>query len=176
MTTPPFHRPTIVAALESQRSRLLAHCDAPGAELALRYAPESWTVGQVLAHLADVEFINYWRFCRAVAEPGSNVEAFDQDAWGRVFDYAARPIEATRGMIAGMRGAFLLAAKTLPDSVLKNACLHPEKGRMSGEEWLALQVAHTDHHLGQIDAARARTPWKPVLTSDSWKYGAKPGR
>lgn len=169
-----FDRPRVVEMLDSQRTRVLAHCDAPATELTRTYAPNSWTVAQVLAHLADVEFVNYWRFCRAVAEPGSNVEAFDQDAWDRVFDYTLRPIAVTRAMFAGMRGAFVLAARSLPETALKNVCLHPEKGRMSGEDWLALQVAHTEHHLGQIEAARAQTPWNAVLTSESWKYGAKP--
>lgn len=172
----PFDRTEVTSRLAAQLERLLDHCDAPAADLELRYAPGSWSVREVIAHLADVEFINYWRFCRAVAEPGSTVEAFDQDAWGKVFDYAKRPISVSRAMLAGMRGAFLGAASSLPDATLENACLHPEKGRMSGAAWLHLMVAHTEHHLTQIEAARSKSTWKPTLTADSWRYGAKPGK
>jgi uncharacterized damage-inducible protein DinB len=167
-------RSTAIAELERQLTQLVAHCAAPDAELERRYAPGKWSARQLLAHLADVEFINYWRFCRAVAEPGSTVESFDEARWERVLDYASRPVAVSRAMIAGMRAALLHHAKTLSDATLANACTHPEKGRMSGFEWLTLMVAHTEHHLGQIAAAREARTWSPTLTPDSWKYGAKP--
>ncbi len=169
-----WNREEIVTRLASQLERLLAHASAPAAELERTYGPGKWSARQVLAHVADVEFINYWRFCRAVAEPGSSVEAFEENDWEKTFDYAKRPVEISRELIRGPRLAFLHAAKTLPDAVLANACLHPQKGQMSGHAWLALQVAHTEHHLGQIEAAREQRKWEPVLTADSWKYGAKP--
>lgn len=167
-------RDAIVRRLADNQTRVLERMGLPESDLERRYAPDKWTVRMLLAHLADVEFINYWRLCRALAEPGSSVEPFDQDRWERELDYAHRSAAVLRGLFAGPRAAAIELARTLPEATLRNACLHPEKGRMSGEDWLLLSLSHSEHHLGQIDAAVAGRPWSPNLPPDAWRFGAAP--
>ncbi len=79
-------------SLRNSRDAVLAQFDAPAADLAKSYGPGKWTVHQILLHLADGEAVLLWRVCRAIAESGSTVEGFDQDAWVARLDYANRPL------------------------------------------------------------------------------------
>lgn len=140
------------------------------------YRTGGWTTREILAHLADVEFINLWRFCRAVTVDGGPVDLFDEDQWARELPYAERPLEVSRALFEGARRTLLHHAATLPDEVLTRAgAVHAEKGRLSPWAWAELMVGHTRHHLGQLEAIRTGEPWTPVVTADSWKYtGGRP--
>jgi hypothetical protein len=166
-------RNEIVSALEKNRDRVAAQFAAPQAELAKSYAQGKWTGRQILAHLADCEFINLWRFLRAVAEPGSNVEVFEENDWAARLDYAKRPVEISRDFFLAARGMLVHHVRSLPEDRLAGTCRHPEKGEMDGWRWARLTVGHCDHHLGQIEAARAGRPWVRVGNPDDKLYGAK---
>lgn len=56
-------------------ARLLAHADP-----AATYAPGKWTVGQVLAHVADTERVFAFRMLW-FARGGEALPGFDQDSW-----------------------------------------------------------------------------------------------
>ncbi|MBL8768397.1 MAG: DinB family protein [Planctomycetes bacterium] len=169
-----MQRQTIVRHLRANRDRILRATDLPESAFGRTYGPGKWSVRQLLAHLADTEFIGLWRFCRAVAEPGATVESFDEPRWASGLGYDSRPTRGAIDLFASSRATLLHYAETLDDARLANACRHPEKGLMTGWDWLALIPAHADHHVGQIEAAAAGTPWQPQLTADSWKYGAGP--
>lgn len=167
-----MQRQTLVAHLRSNRDRILRSTALPEPAFERTYGIGKWSIRQVLAHLADTEFIGLWRFCRAVAEPGSTVEAFDEPRWASALEYAKRPARGAIDLFASARATLLHYAETLEDDRLAHACSHPEKGPMTGWDWLALIPAHADHHASQIEAAAAGTPWEPRVTADSWKYGA----
>ena len=63
--------------------------------------------------------------------------------------------------------------KAMPEDRLLTPCKHPEKGDLVGWRWAKLTIGHCDHHLGQIDAARAGKPWVRVTSADDKLYGAK---
>jgi hypothetical protein len=168
-----MNRNEIVEALEGNRDRVASQFSAPAAELGKTYAPGKWTVREILAHVADCEFINLWRFLRAVAEPGSSVEAFEENDWAKNLDYGGRPTSVSKDVFLGARNMLIHYVTTLPENRLLSACKHPEKGEMQGSRWARLTAGHCDHHLGQIEAARAGKPWVRTVSPDDRFYGAK---
>jgi uncharacterized damage-inducible protein DinB len=136
------------------------------------YGPGKWNVRQLLAHLADCEFINLWRFCRAVAEPGSTVDAFSENGWAKELRYETRPQPASAELFSGARATLTHYADTLPEATLDHACRHPEKGLMSGWDWIDLAIGHTTHHMSQIDAAVAGEPWVKPEIENAGRFGA----
>src|SRR5688572_23085700 len=168
-----MNRADIVARLESNRDRLAAQFQAPDNDLGKTYAAGKWTVKEILGHVADCEFINLWRFLRAVAEPGKPVEAFEENDWAKNLDYAQRPANLSRDMFLAARGMLIHHAKTLPEDRLSGACVHPEKGMVGGLQWAKLTAGHCDHHIGQIEAARAGKSWVRQFDPDDRLYGAK---
>lgn len=158
--------------LLANTTRFLGHFDAPEEELGRSYGPGKWSAREILCHLADVELANLWRFLKAVTEDGSSVECFDENAWAKILDYPSRPISISRDLFVGARGLLQHSVETLADSALSSKCHHPEKGTLTGWRWLQLILDHADHHLGQVEAARSGTEWKPDLNEESWMYGA----
>ena len=165
-------RNEIVAALEANRDRMLAQFSAPAADFGKSYRPGKWTVRQILAHLADCECINLWRFLRAVAEPGSNVEVFEENDWAARLDYPNRPVDVSRDIFLGARKMLIHHVKTLPDASLETICRHPQKGDVPGWRWARLTMGHCEHHLAQVEAARAGKPWVKAESPDAKLYGA----
>jgi len=170
-----MNRAELLARLQDTTLQLLAHASAPEKELDRSYAPGKWTARQVLAHLADVEVVNLWRFLMAVSEPGSEAGAFDENRWAEQLQYERRPGAVSGEVIRGARTLLLHLVETLPEATLQNSNLHPEKGVMSGFDWAALIDDHARHHLGQIDAARRGTTWTPPPPGPTtWKYTGQP--
>ncbi len=169
-----MERRPLIDRLEKTRDRFATLAARAESNSECSYAPGKWTARQILAHLADCEFINLWRFCRAAAEPGSTVLSFEENQWAARLDYAKRPIAVSRDLFLGARGDLIHHAKTLGEAELGSCCVHPEKGQMSGFDWLALASDHLDHHLGQVEAALEKRPWQPAPVKDAWKFGAAP--
>lgn len=159
-----------IDGLESTLDEVLG-LELSGALERRSYREGGWTAREILAHLADVEFINLWRFCRAVTVDGGRVDPFDENGWARELPYAERPLGLSRALFEAARRTLLHHVTTLPAEVLdRPGALHAEKGRLSPREWAELMVGHTRHHLGQLHAIRTGRPWEPVVTPDSWRY------
>ena len=167
-----MNRDRIVQRLEENCRAVASHFEAPATELRKTYAPGKWTLLQILAHLADCEAISVWRFGRAVAEPGSSVEAFEQDPWNDRLDYLARPVALSRDMFLAARRILIHHVRTLPDDRLRTTCNHSEKGKLDGYTWADVAAAHAEHHLGQIESARSGRPWARRSEYAGPLYGA----
>ena len=166
-----MNRERLIADIERSTAAYSRHGQAPDIDHDKTYGVGKWTVRQMMAHVADTEFINLSRFCFAVAEPGSSVAVFDEQAWSHELDYATRPVTTSRAMILACRETLTWHVRTLSDDHLARTGHHPEKGEMSGWEWARLIHDHDDHHLGQIEAAREGRVWvAPPVTGESWRY------
>jgi uncharacterized damage-inducible protein DinB len=151
---------TLYQALADTATRVLEAFDAPEEELANTYSPGKWTARELLVHLADCEAVYLWRVSRAIAEPGSVVHGFDQDAWADRLDYAHRPLEPCKQLFEAARIQILDHADRIPEG--DPHILHSERGKIGARDLLAFIVWHTEHHLGQIAAARTGQPWAPA--------------
>jgi len=170
-----MQRSQITERLEANTRRILDALGAPANELARAYAPGKWTANALLAHIADVEFINLWRFMTAVAQPGSPAAAFDENRWAEAFAYEQRPIQVSRDLFAGARAQLAHYLQNLSDDALSNEAVHPEKGRLNGLRWCRLVIDHAEHHLDQVDASRSGEPWVPRTdVEDDWMFRGMP--
>src|SRR6202158_6510750 len=59
-------------------------------QLARRPEPGKWSIGEILAHLADAELVIGYRLRLILAANGTAIQAFDQDAWANTFNYSRR--------------------------------------------------------------------------------------
>jgi hypothetical protein len=67
---------------------LLAH--ASEERLTIRPSPDKWSIGEILAHLAEDEIATAWRYRQMVERSGIELAGFDQDMWARVGGYSSR--------------------------------------------------------------------------------------
>ena len=83
----------ILAALEDQRRQMLlllsGRTEADGD---LRYAPDKWSLKEVLGHLYDTERIMSYRALRIARADATPIEGFEQDDYVRNGPFARRPL------------------------------------------------------------------------------------
>src|SRR6201981_3887632 len=53
-----------------------------------RPAPGKWSIGEIVAHLADDELVGAYRIRKILEDPGTAIQSFDQDKWAATGKYA----------------------------------------------------------------------------------------
>ena len=121
------------------------------AELRRPEAPEKWSVLQVTAHLLDAEIEHSHRTRHIAAEKDPVIEAYDQDAWAREFNYADADLGVTLHALSALRMANLRHWARLTPAQLERAGMHRERGRETAAHYLKLAAAHDLVHRRQIE-------------------------
>ncbi len=124
---------------------------APAVKLRQKPAPGKWSVGDILAHLADTEIVVGWRIRSILAAPGTPIQPFDQDAWAATGNYAKRDPRKSIDQFRAVRDANLALYKSLSAEQWKHYGLHAERGEESLERILSMMAGHDLNHLSQIE-------------------------
>ena len=116
-----------------------------------RPAPGKWSVHEIIVHCADSETNAHMRIRYLVAEAAPMIIGYDQDAWARLLDYHALPIEPALATIEAVRantGPFL---QRLSDADWQKTGRHTESGHYSAIDWLNTYAEHLEVHSRQIE-------------------------
>lgn len=125
------------------------------AKLRKRPAPEKWSVGEILAHLADAEIVGGWRIRLILGSNGAPIQAFDQDTWiGALHSSRRDPHEALETFRA-LRKANLALLKSLKPEQWENHGMHSERGRETVLHITKMFAGHDLNHIRQIEAILA---------------------
>ncbi|MCC6486136.1 MAG: DinB family protein [Candidatus Hydrogenedentes bacterium] len=155
-------REELIESLTQSRDAVLEQFDTPVSGLGKAYAPGKWTVRQLLVHLTDCEIVYLWRACRGLAEPGSHVHGFDQDAWAKELNYSSRPLPLCRDLFLAARNQLIYLLEAHEDGALERTFHHSEAGILTLRKGLTGFAGHTEHHLEQIRAAIEGQTWVPM--------------
>ena len=120
------HDSDIVSALGRQASdtvSLLAGLS--DAQANHRYAPEKWSVKEVVGHVADTERIMAYRALRIARADPTPIEGFEQDDYVRAAQFDHRPLASLLEDFASVRQATLRLFRSL-----------------EGEAWTRIGVAN----------------------------------
>jgi len=120
---------------------------------ALSWRPEAgkWSVHEVVVHCADSESNAALRIRTLIAEKEPLIVGYDQDAWARVFDYQAQPLEESLAATSAARGRTVPLLRRLTDAEWRKEGRHTESGRYTAEDWLRIYAAHLEGHAQQIE-------------------------
>lgn len=116
--------------------------------------PGKWTIRQIAAHLADAELVAGHRLRQVIAEDNPTLIAYDQDAWARSLNYAARKLKNSLESFRRVRAENYELLKDLPEAAFGRAGNHTENGRMTLLQLLEGFAAHAENHARQIQAIR----------------------
>lgn len=155
-------RQQAVSELQATRDALLPWFAVTGPELTRSYAPGKWTVHELLVHLADAESVLLDRVRRLASEEKPLLWAFDQDAWVAKLNYRNRDLARAGRLFAAARESILELATGFDEAALARVGVHSERGKVTLVETLNGIAKHCGHHLGQLQAIRAGTPWDPA--------------
>lgn len=130
------------------------------AKLRKKPAPEKWSIAEIIAHLADSEIVIGWRMRSILGAPGSEVQAYDQNAWNANLHYDKRDMRKDVMQHRVNREANLALLKTLTPEQWKHFGVHSERGQESIEHIVKMIAGHDLNHIQQIE--RILAPQKKV--------------
>jgi uncharacterized damage-inducible protein DinB len=143
----------VQAATPKKLERFLAKASA--AKLRKRPAPDKWSIGEILAHLADAEIVIAWRVRSILGAPGTAIQAFDQESWVVAGHYDKRNPSESVAQFGAVRDANLALYKSLTAEQWKQYGIHSERGQESVEHIVHMMAGHDLNHLKQIEAILA---------------------
>lgn len=130
----------------------------PREALQWRPEPHRWSVHEIVVHCADSESNAALRIRYLLAEKEPLIVGYDQDAWARLFDYHAQPLEESLLVAAAARGRTVPLLRAMGEADWAKAGRHTESGPYSAEDWLRIYAAHLEGHARQIE--RNVEAWK----------------
>ena len=122
---------------------------------------EDWSVHEIVVHITDSEANSFVRCRRLIAEPGTQVMAYDENGWMKALRYSEQSTEDALELFRLLRLTTHKLIKGLPDSTWSNTIYHPENGIMSMDDWLDVYSSHIPDHVEQMQ--RGYAAW---LTTD----------
>ena len=124
------------------------------------YRPEGWSVRQVVHHVPDSHLNSYVRFKLALTEDEPTIKPYDEAQWATLEDSRATPIEVSLTLLEALHERWVTLLKSLSAADFARVFKHPERGKISLDQNVALYAWHGRHHVAHITALRERLGWK----------------
>ncbi len=123
-------------------------------QLDFSYRTDGWTISQLVNHIGDSHMNGYIRFQLAMTEHKPIIKPYDQDRWVSLHYLKDVSVESSLKLIEALHSKWTVLLKSLSQSDLKKAYVHPEEGRtISLSEAICLYAWHGNHHLAHIKMA-----------------------
>lgn len=121
-------------------------------QLEKKYREGSWTVRQLVHHIADSQLNMYQRLKLALTDDNPTVPAFDQEKWAALPDNDL-PVESSIRMLEGLNERIVSLGQRLPEEFLDRVFTHEVNGEITVATKLAKLCWHEEHHLAHIQIA-----------------------
>jgi hypothetical protein len=93
-------------------------------QLSRRPATGKWSIGEILAHLADAELVGSWRMRSVLGSSGNAIQAFDQEVWAETFAYSRRVPDVSLATFRVLRENNVALLKALPKNLWARYGIH----------------------------------------------------
>jgi hypothetical protein len=159
-TATPAQRASSIAEIQALPSNLRsAVAGLSDAHLATPYREGGWTVRQVVHHVADSHVNAYSRIRHALAGEWPTIYAYNEARWAEFADAQSAPLSLSLEMIDGLHARWVLLLNSLSDGDFEKGYVHPENGRQTLEQVVALYGWHGRHHTAHIAELCKRSKW-----------------
>jgi hypothetical protein len=115
------------------------------------YRPDGWTVRQVIHHVPDSHMNAYIRMKLAATEDTPPIKAYDEAKWAELPEARTGPAEMSIALLTVLHRRWVMFLRALSAADFGKAYLHPELGKVTLDEALALYSWHCRHHGGHIE-------------------------
>jgi uncharacterized damage-inducible protein DinB len=138
--------------LQRQTPAVLAETVAKASDeqLTTRPSKDKWSVGEILAHLAEDEIATAWRYRQMVEHTGLQLAGFDQELWARIGDYASRAPHESLALFRLLRNANLQFLEHITPEQWESYGIHAERGRITVRDLVFHMAGHDANHVEQI--------------------------
>lgn len=109
--------------------------------------PGTWSIHQVVLHLADSDLVIADRMKRVIAEDNPPLIGFDESRFVRELYYHDQSVEDALALFAVSRRQMARVLRRLPESAFARRGTHNQRGPMTLEQLLRGAIGHLEHHL-----------------------------
>lgn len=124
-------------------------------ELRQTYREGSWTVRQLVHHIADSQLNMYQRLKLALTDQNPVVPAFDEEKWAIQPD-TELPVESSIKMLEGLNERIVALGYHLTEEQLNRTFTHQVNGKITVAAKVAKLAWHEEHHLAHIKIALSK--------------------
>ena len=143
----------ILTSTPSRISRLIQ--GLTDAQLRLPLTKGKWSIAQIINHLCDGEVVLAYRSRKIIAEPGTRIQAYDQDKWAANLHYDASDAKMQLELFTAVRRGNVVLLRSLKPNEWKRFGIHEERGKESIKRLALLYAGHDINHLRQISSIRS---------------------
>ncbi len=111
---------------------------------------DDWTIHEIIVHITDSEANSFVRCRKAIAEPGSVVQGYEEPLWAKALHYHEQSTDDALELFKWLRNNSYKLIKNLPESVWSHTIEHTENGTMTLEDWLNIYEDHIPTHVAQM--------------------------
>jgi hypothetical protein len=114
------------------------------------YRPGGWTVRQVVHHVPDSHMNAYIRMKFAVTEDAPAIKVYEESRWAELPEAKGGPVDMSVALLDALHRRWLAFLRALPAAEFNKVYVHPELGRVSLDEGIALYAWHSRHHTAHV--------------------------
>ena len=118
--------------------------------------PGTWSIQEIVIHLADSDLVISDRMKRVIAEDNPQLIGFDETRFVKGLHYNEQSIEDAVNLFELNRRQMARVLAKLPDPAFNRVGLHNERGPLKLSDLLAGAVNHLKHHLKFIVEKREK--------------------
>jgi uncharacterized damage-inducible protein DinB len=142
--------------IETYTTRLSETVDSlSDEELSKTYRDGSWTVRELVHHIADSQLNMFQRLKLALTDENPTVPNFNQDKWAVQPD-TKLPVESSIKMLEGINERIVSLGHSLTEEQLERSFVHQINGRITVATKVAKLAWHEEHHLAHIKIALSK--------------------
>ena len=136
--------------LAVQQARVVARLSPLGEDRAgYRYAPDKWSVKELVNHLSDAERVFAYRLLRIGRGDTTPLPGFEENDYARAARSDRRQFKDVLDEWTMVRGATTALAASLPEADWANVGT-TNQAPMSARALLYVVLGHTEHHLAVL--------------------------
>ena len=113
-----------------------------------------WSIAYLISHLCDAELAMGFRIRMAIALPGCDFRAYDQDMWAEALHYDKAGWREKLRLFTTLRRAHVSLLKGLNPGEWQRYGMHEERGKETVERMIQMIAGHDVNHMKQIAAIR----------------------
>ena len=129
------------------------------AQIDTPYREGGWTVRQLVHHVADSHLNAYVRTRLALTEDWPTIKTYEEKLWAELADARTLPVEVSLELLESLHRRWVALLESLSEEQWARGYNHPESGRQTLAQVIAMYDWHSRHHVAHITALRKSRGW-----------------